>query len=91
MCRSVRPRSSERVRSLPGDELLPEAVGSFTHAITIRRPRREIWPWLIQMGAGRAGWYSYDFIDNGRQPSAKRIVPELQHLEVGGSAQRCRG
>jgi len=43
-----------------------------------------VWPWLAQMGAGsRAGWYSYDFIDNGRQRSADRIVPDLQTIAVG--------
>jgi hypothetical protein len=50
----------------------------------IKRPRHDVWPWLAQMGAGsRAGWYSYDFLDNGRQPSARRIVPELQSLTAG--------
>jgi hypothetical protein len=82
--RSVRARPAERTRPLPGDELLPNAVTSPTHAISIRRAPHEVWPWLVQMGAGRAGWYSYDFIDNGRRPSARRIVPELQHAELGG-------
>jgi hypothetical protein len=50
----------------------------------IQRPPHDVWPWLAQMGAGnRAGWHSYDFLDNGRQPTAERIEPELQHLEVG--------
>jgi hypothetical protein len=55
-----------------------------THAITIAGSPGAVWPWLVQMGAGtRAGWYSYDFLDNGRQASATRIVPELQHITVG--------
>ncbi|HET6836564.1 MAG TPA: hypothetical protein VFH24_00910 [Gemmatimonadales bacterium] len=83
MLRSVRARPAERTRPLPGDELLPDTMTSLTHAITIRRPPHEVWPWLLQMGAGRAGWYSYDFIDNGRRPSARRIRPELQHTETG--------
>ena len=81
--RSVRASPRERTRRLPGDELLPDAISSLTHAITIRRPPDEVWPWLVQMGAGRAGWYSYDFIDNGRQPSARRILPRFQHPEAG--------
>ena len=82
--RSVRATRAEAGQPLPGDELIPKPVGSLTHAVTIRRPPREVWPWLAQMGAGsRAGWYSYDFLDNGRQPSARRIVPELQSLTVG--------
>jgi hypothetical protein len=69
---------------MPGDDLIPSPVGSLTHAVTITRPSHDVWPWLAQMGAGsRAGWYSYDFLDNGRQPSARRIVPELQSLTAG--------
>ena len=74
----------EHGRRLPGDELVPDAGGMLTHAITIGVPAEIVWPWLVQMGAGsRAGWYSYDFLDNGRLPSATRIVPELQHITVG--------
>lgn len=80
--RSIRPRRSERRCRLPGDDILPRAR-SLTHAITIRRPRHEVWPWLVQMGAGRAGWYSYDRIDNGGEHSQERIVPRLQQIKVG--------
>ena len=55
--RSVRATEVERIRPLPGDALIPSPIGSFTYAITVWRPRREVWPWLVQMGAGsRAGW-----------------------------------
>ena len=82
--RSVGADDSERARALPGDDLIPHPFGSLTHAITIRRSPHDVWPWLAQMGAGsRAGWYSYDFLDNGRRPSALRIVPELQDISVG--------
>jgi hypothetical protein len=82
--RSVQAASHEKTRALPGDELIGQPVGSLHHAITIRRPRHQVWPWLAQMGAGsRAGWYSYDVLDNGRRPSATRIIPELQQLAVG--------
>src|SRR5208337_2491441 len=57
--------SAERIRTLAGDDLILQPIGSVHHAITIRRPPRDVWPWLAQMGSGRAGWYSYDFIDNG--------------------------
>jgi hypothetical protein len=43
----------------------------------------EIWPWLVQMGCRRAGWYSYDGLDNGGVPSADQVVPELQQVEAG--------
>ena len=80
----VRAKDHERTRPLPGDECVPAAVGTLTHAITIDGPPAAVWPWLVQMGAGsRAGWYSYDFLDNGRRPSATRLVPDLQHITVG--------
>ena len=81
---SVRATREEKRRALPADELISQAIDTLTHAVTIRRPPRDVWPWLVQMGAGsRAGWYSYDRLDNGRQPSAIRIVPELQHPAIG--------
>jgi hypothetical protein len=81
---SVRATSDEMSRSLPGDDLISQPIGWFTYAITIRRPARDVWPWLAQMGAGnRAGWYSYDLLDNGRRPSAEHILPELQQLSRG--------
>jgi hypothetical protein len=81
---SVRATWDERARALPGDELIPRAIDTLTHGVTIRRAPRDVWPWLVQMGAGsRGGWYSYDWLDNGRQPSAARIVPELQRPAVG--------
>jgi len=81
---SVQASRLEQTRALPGDELIRDPIASLTHAITIQRPPRDVWPWLVQMGAGnRAGWYSYDFIDNGRRPSADRIVPALQTVAAG--------
>ena len=68
--------------TMPGDEALPEAA-STTRAITIRADADAVWPWLVQIGYGRAGWYSYDWIDNDGKPSADRIIPELQNLRVG--------
>lgn len=70
-------------RPLAGDALLARARFQSTHAATIEAPVAQVWPWLVQMGAGRAGWYSFDFLDNGRVPSAERIIPELQSLSVG--------
>jgi hypothetical protein len=80
---SVQADPNERVRDLPGDELIRKPIGSVTHAITIRRSALDVWPWLAQMGSGRAGWYAYDFIDNGGRPSAERILPEFQNIDVG--------
>ena len=69
-------------RAMPGDDLLPDAA-STTRAIAIAAPPEQVWPWLVQLGYGRAGWYSYDWIDNDGRPSADRILPELQQLRVG--------
>jgi hypothetical protein len=82
--RSVRATPAESRRSLPGDELMAQSIGALTNAITIQRPPEDVWPWLAQMGAGRrAGWYSYDALDNGRRPSARHVIPELQYLTLG--------
>ena len=79
----VRATARERSLALPGDTLIPRAADTITHAITINCSTRELWPWLVQMGADRAGWYSYDALDNGGRRSAKRILPEFQHAGVG--------
>src|SRR5215472_16059958 len=79
----VRATPVEAAKALLGDDLIPQPIGSMNHAITIRRQPRDVWPWLVQMGAGRAGWYAYDFVDNCGQPSAEHILPEYQKIEVG--------
>ena len=68
--------------SMPGDDLIPGG-GSVTRAIGIDAPAANVWPWLVQLGFGKAGWYSYDWIDNDGHPSADMIVPEYQSLEIG--------
>lgn len=69
--------------SMPGDDLLPSAQYRCTRAVTVGAPREEVWPWLVQVGCRRAGWYSDDLLDDLGQPSARTIVPELQDLHVG--------
>ena len=73
---------SESDRPLAGDELVPAPTEIETRGITIDAPPSRVWPWLVQMGFGRAGWYSYDRLDlTGR--STERIVPEWQTITVG--------
>ena len=67
---------------LPGDDLVDEATAIETRGIDINATPDEVWPWLVQMGYGRAGWYSYDALDMN-MPSTKVIRPELAELKVG--------
>jgi hypothetical protein len=80
---SCRASADEQNRALPGDSLIPEPMAAWTHAITIASPSAKVWQWIAQMGADRAGWYAYDFIDNGGCPSARKILPQYQEVVVG--------
>jgi hypothetical protein len=73
----------EVTRALPGDDGVPRPKIASTRAIPIHAPATTVWPWLVQMGWKKAGWYSYDRVDNDGIPSAQRIVPELQDLQIG--------
>src|SRR6202030_2013598 len=79
--------TDEEIAALqPGDELIGDANVSATRAITIRRSPDVVWPWVAQLGQGRGGFYSYDFLENlvGCDiHSADRVVPEWQSIEVG--------
>jgi hypothetical protein len=77
------PESRANDRPLPGDDLLPDATMQFTHGITMAAAPEAIWPWLVQMGCRRAGFYSIDALDNAGRPSAREIHPELQELRLG--------
>jgi proline iminopeptidase len=70
------------VRDLPGDDIIEDPLAIETRSITIDAPPRAVWPWLVQMGYGRGGWYSYDQLDQ-RGASASSIVDEWQALAVG--------
>ncbi|MEY4633285.1 MAG: hypothetical protein RLZ18_657, partial [Actinomycetota bacterium] len=58
-----------------GDDLCPTATLSATRCITINATPDQVFPWIRQMGMGRAGWYSYDWIDNLGRKSATSILP----------------
>lgn len=66
-----------------GDDLCPGARLVATRCITVDAPPHEVFPWLRQMGFGRAGWYSHDVLDNLGRRSARRIHPEWQRLVSG--------
>jgi hypothetical protein len=76
----------EVAMSLPGDEIVPHADLAATRAVTIHASADEVWPWIAQLGQGRGGFYSYDFLENLMGcdiHSADRIVAEWQHVDVG--------
>lgn len=91
---AVRPRllrwgasDDEARRECPGDQAVSDPHTVSTRAVTIRARPRQIWPWLAQMGAGRGGLYSYDWLDRlfgyTGAPSSDDILPEFQDLAVG--------
>jgi len=71
--------------AMPGDSILSHPTFNATRAVTIDATPEEIWPWLVQMGYRRAGFYSYDRLDNDGIPSADHLISEFQHLEAGDS------
>jgi hypothetical protein len=90
---AVRPRllrwgatTQEAAGPLDGDELVPVPRMQSTRAVTIAAPVSDVWPWIVQLGAGRGGRYSHDWLENAARlgiHSAGRIRPELQQLKVG--------
>lgn len=77
---------AELNQQLPGDDILPGAVTNSTRAITIETAAADVWPWLVQMGQGRGGMYSYEWLENligCDMHNADRIITELQEIEVG--------
>lgn len=72
----------EQMKPMAGDDVVAGGMTAETRGITIDAPAEAVWPWLAQMGYGRAGWYSYDRIDMN-SASADRILAEHQALAVG--------
>jgi hypothetical protein len=75
--------AEEVERTLPGDEVVIQPTFNATRALTVTARPADIWPWLLQLGSKRAGFYSYDWLDNTGIPSAEYILPEFQHLSRG--------
>jgi hypothetical protein len=78
---------AERAMSLPGDDMVVNPSVVTDHAITIDAAPADVWPWLVQMGWGRGGWYTARWVDRllfpANGPSADHIEPRLQRIEVG--------
>ncbi len=85
-CLTWGARPGEVSMKLPGDELLADAGLVSTRAVTIDAPPAAVWPWLVQMGSGRGGAYTYDWIENLlglHMHSARQVLPQFQDLKVG--------
>ena len=78
--------ADEVTATMPGDELMPAAQFRATRAITVDAPPEDVWPWLVQVGFGRAGFYSYDLLDNLGRASATALLPLWQHPWPGDVA-----
>lgn len=68
---------------MPGDEIVPKASFRATRAVTIDAPPSAVWPWIVQMGYRRAGFYTYDLLDNAGYESADVVLKEYQNPQVG--------
>lgn len=73
----------ELTRPMPGDETVAAPSFDATRGITVHAPPESIYPWIVQIGMTRAGWYSYDLLDNLGRPSARRLLPEHQQIFIG--------
>jgi hypothetical protein len=76
----------EMAAALPGDEISSAAAGQVTHAITIDAPPKDVWPWILQIGQDRGGFYSYTFLENlvgCQMRNVAKIVPQWQKRSAG--------
>ena len=84
---------AEQRMGLPGDEIIQDVMSHHTRAVTIDAPPAAVWPWVVQIGDRRAGFYSYDWVERYLFPgtvhyidghhSATRVHPELQDIKIG--------
>jgi hypothetical protein len=74
---------AEVAAPMPGDDIVRRAQFNATRAITISAPPEQVWPWIAQLGYRRAGFYTYDLVDNAGERSADRIIEEYQRIQVG--------
>ena len=83
----------EANRQLPGDEIVPEPSDETTRAVTVEAPSDDVWSWVVQLGQGRGGFYSYTWLENlagADIHNVDRIVPEFQELAEGDSVRMVR-
>jgi hypothetical protein len=83
---SISPSPDEVLDGLPGDDLVPDAQVTMDRAFDLPVPPASVWPWLVQLGRNRAGWYLPRWIERALPPGGRglrHVDPALQHLEVG--------
>ncbi len=79
--------TADEVRSaMPGDDVIPRAQFNATRAITVDAPPERVWPWIVQLGYGRAGFYTYDLIDNASQRAPSGSSRSISTLLLARSA-----
>lgn len=86
MRRAYSATDAERCERLPGDEIVPHPQIGYTLAMTINASASDVWPWLVQMGQGRGGFYTHEWVENllgAHIRNVDRIVPSWQDLEIG--------
>lgn len=69
-------------QTMPGDDIVQGPHFHATRAVTIQATPAEVWPWIVQIGSARAGWYSLDRLDNSGKASSRQILPEFQKIEL---------
>jgi hypothetical protein len=75
------PTDDEVNGTMSGDHIVQKPNFVATRAVSIEAPPTEVWKWIVQIGSGRAGFYSIDFIDNANVPSSRDILPKYQRIE----------
>lgn len=83
---TVSASPAERAATLPGDDLVPDAQVTMDRAFDLPADPRSVWPWLVQLGKNRAGWYFPRCIERLLPPRGRglrHVEPGLQQLEVG--------
>jgi hypothetical protein len=90
MRRAYSATETERWERLPGDEIVPHPQVGYTLGLTINAAAEHIWPWLVQLGQGRGGFYTHEWVETllgAHIHNVDRIVPAWQHLELGDTVR----
>ena len=90
----ISPTAEEVARELPGDEVVPDAMVVMDRAFTLRGSAADVWPWFVQLGKRRAGWYLTGAVERAiprSRRALRRLDPEFLGLRVGDVIPDCGG